>query len=770
LSSHGICPIIIDARNQCPEKLIQMTRQAKALLLGILTGLFGVVVSSLPVMHALEESTGLDLLFKLRGTRPPPEDVVVLSIDKLSAQKLGLPDDPALWPRSIHAQMVNRLAAVGASVIALDIFFREPRETGEDRLLAQAIRDAGRVVLFAYTRKEITRLFDAAGDYTGEMITQQLLPPAEELASAARAVAPFPLPVYPVRVSQYWAFTSGTGYLPSEPVVALQLHAEAVIPELQARIADLTPTPSGKPAAPGGQPEAGLLQTIQELRAAFMAHPELASALRRDFSRSLKTRPAAQQRDLLPVLLGLYAGPDSRYLNFYGPPQTIATIPYASLLAPDNSRPGERALPDLHGKAVFVGYSERLHPEQLDEFYTVYSQGNGLNLSGVEIAATAFANLLEDLPVTPLPLPALYGLLLAWGILAGVLVRLLPAVPAILAGIGLAGLYLGCCHVLFSHSALWLPLLVPLGLQLPLALFAAVVWHYLDVNRERETIRSAFGLYLPPQVVDELAGQRAAGHSSSQLMHGTCLSTDAYEYTQLSEAMPPAELGELMNAYYETLFQPVRNNHGIISDVVGDAMLAIWATLQREPAIQRQAIQAALEISSALAAPAGATVQHRLKTRIGLHSGEILLGSVGAVDHYEYRAVGDIVNTSTRIQGMNAHLGTQILLSADVLAGSDGLQTRELGSFILSGKSHPVVIHELLGTEDAPEAASRSGYLARFAEGLAAFRAGDWVTAASIFTALQAENSADGVLHFFLARCRMQPPSDWDGMIRMDLK
>jgi len=747
-----------------------MTRQAKALLLGILTGLFGVAVSSLPAMHALEESAGLDLLFRLRGPRMPPDEVVVVSIDKHSAQALGLPNEPARWPRSIHAQMVNRLAAAGASVIALDIFFREPRDPGEDRLLAQAIRDAGRVVLFAYTRKEITRLFDAAGNYTGEMISQQLLTPTEELASAARATAPFPLPVYPVRVSQYWAFTSGTGNLPSEPVAALQLHAESVLPELQARIAGLIPAPAGKQAASAGQPDAGLVHTIQALRATFTAHPELADALREAFSGSLNARPGTHQHGLLLALLGLYAGTDSRYLNFYGPPQTITTIPYASLLAPAGARPGETALPDLHGKAVFVGYSERLHPEQLDEFYTVFSQGNGLNLSGVEIAATAFANLLEDLPVTPLPLPDFYGVLLAWGILAGALVHLLSAVPAILAGVGLAILYLGGSHILFNHSALWLPLVVPLGLQLPLALFAALLWHYLDVNRERETIRSAFGLYLPPQVVDELASQRAAGQTSGQLMHGTCLSTDAYEYTRLSETTAPAELGELMNAYYETLFQPVRNHNGIISDVVGDAMLAIWATLQRQPGVQRQAIQAALEISRALDAPAGGALQHCLKTRIGLHSGEILLGSIGAVDHYEYRAVGDIVNTSSRIQGMNSHLGTRILLSTEVLAGVDGLQTRELGSFILSGKSHPVVIHELLGTADDPKAAGRSGYLSRFAEGLAAFRAGEWNTAGSLFTSLLAENNRDGVVRFYLARCQAQPPPDWNGTIHMALK
>jgi adenylate cyclase len=311
---------------------------------------------------------------------------------------------------------------------------------------------------------------------------------------------------------------------------------------------------------------------------------------------------------------------------------------------------------------------------------------------------------------------------------------------------------------------------IQLGLQLPLALFAALLWHYLDVNRERETIRSAFGLYLPPQVVDELASQRADAQAAGQLMHGTCLSTDAYDYTRLSESMSPAALGELMNAYYETLFQPVRNHNGIVSDVVGDAMLALWAAVNREPGIQHQAILAALEINSALDKAAQASLPYRLRTRIGVHSGEILLGSIGAVDHYEYRAVGDIVNTSTRIQGMNSHLGTHILLSGDVLAGVNDLQTRELGDFILSGKSQPVVIHELLGLQDAPEAASRTGYLARFAEGLAAFRAGDWHTAESIFTALQQANEQDRVLHFFLAHCRMQPPPDWDGMIRMDLK
>lgn len=745
-----------------------MTRPAKALLLGILTGLSGMLAANLPLLQTLEENTGLDLLFKLRGTRTPPDEVVVVSIDKHSARALNLPEEPSEWPRGIHARLVDELAHAGASVIALDIFFREPKDPGEDRLLAEAIRAAGRVVLFSYTSKEITRIFDASGEYAGEMISQQLVPPARELAEAATATAPFPLPVYPIRVSQYWAFTAATGdNLPTVPVVALQLHARSALPELRA-LADIRN--DAPQAGDGHAPAQGPVEELQTLRSAFRRDPALAGLVRSTLAGNASEDPGRAKR-LLAVLPGLYAGPDSRYLNFYGPPQTITTIPYAQLLLPELQVRAGHQPHDLQGKAVFVGYSERLHPEQLDEFYTVYSRENGLNLSGVEIAATAFANLLEDLPVTPFPLPAYYALLLAWGILCGVVLRLLPAVPAILAALVLAAGYLAAGHTLFSSSALWLPLVIPLGLQLPLVLFTAVLWHYLEVHRERETIRSAFGLYLPPQVVDQLAGERANGQAAGQLMHGTCLSTDAYGYTRLSETLPPEALGELMNAYYETLFQPVRRHGGIVSDVIGDAMLAIWASVNREPRIQQQAVLAALEISRILDNAGPRFAGYRLKTRIGLHSGEILLGSIGAVDHYEYRAVGDIVNTSTRIQNMNIHLGTRILLTSEVLRGVEGLRSREVGSFILSGKSRPVVIHELLGLDREPIPPGQADRLERFAAGLAAFRAGDWRVAGDMLEPLSREEDGDGVARFYLGHCRgQQPPADWDGLIRMDIK
>jgi adenylate cyclase len=592
------------------------------------------------------------------------------------------------------------------------------------------------------------------------MLTQSLVPPVARLAEAARALAPFPLPVFPIKVSQFWAFNPGTGDRPTIPVVALQLYAA----EAHARLLQAL----GGPQPAQATVRSGPVETIRWLRTRFRQEPSLTERV-----------PGAVSVDSLSVgqhqrlrsLIEMYAGPDSYYLDFYGPPQTFTTVPYAGVLDAPGTGPAAQTAPDLQGKAVFIGYSERLHPEQLDKFYTVFSQPNGLNLSGVEISATAFANLLENRHVTPLPMPAQLLLLFGWGLLAGLLLRWLPVFPAVVTGVGLGVVYLGIACVLFSDSAIWLPLIAPLLIQLPAALFSAILWHYLDVRQERESIRTAFGFYLPPAVVDRLAHDLADGRTDSQVMHGTCLSTDARQYTTLSEEMDLEALGKLMNAYYETLFKPVRKQHGIVSDVVGDSMLAIWAAGSPDPAIRRAALQAALDIDRSVNTTGPGKAPHHLPTRIGLHSGRILLGSIGAMDHFEYRAVGDIVNTCSRVQGLNKYLGTRVLLTREVLAGINDFETREIGTFVLAGKARPLVIHELLGRHQPGVAHRPSGEQAAFAAGLAAFRSGDLGRARQVFTPL-ANDSDDSVARYYLALCdhHRRPGPDWDGVIRMDTK
>jgi len=160
-------------------------------------------------------------------------------------------------------------------------------------------------------------------------------------------------------------------------------------------------------------------------------------------------------------------------------------------------------------------------------------------------------------------------------------------------------------------------------------------------------------------------------------------------------------------------------------------------------------------------------------TRVGLHSGEIFLGNIGAGDHYEYGPTGDTVNTASRMDGLNKHLGTEVLVSEESVAQVDGLVAREVGRFMLKGKAQPMVAYELLGrAEDVND--SEKKLCEEFADALAAFRSQSWDEAKEKFHRLGEMRSIDGPAHFYLALCeeyKRNPPGDnWDGVIAMEEK
>jgi adenylate cyclase len=237
--------------------------------------------------------------------------------------------------------------------------------------------------------------------------------------------------------------------------------------------------------------------------------------------------------------------------------------------------------------------------------------------------------------------------------------------------------------------------------------------------------------------------------------------------------MDPQELGRFMNRYYEMVFAPVKRHRGAVSNVIGDSMLAIWVSTNPETTQKNRACLAALEISTAIREVDGPVDGAKLPTRIGLHSGRILLGSIGAGDHYEYRPVGDIVNTTTRIEGLNKNLGTRILASDEVVGKLGDFLTREIGSFRFAGKSMPVVVHELLcRKEDADE--RLVDLRGKFAAGLESFRRRSFDAAMGIFGETDRCAGGDGPSAFYRRLCeeyRKNPPGEpWDRAIRMDRK
>ena len=715
---------------------MRLTRFTKAAILGAAIALAGAATMFLPLAQELEENVGLDWLFTWRGPQPVPADVVVVTIEKSSSDKMQVPNRPSRWSRSIHARLVERLTLAEASVIGFDIIFKEQRDREGDRAFVSAIERAGNVVLFQSLDKEILHSGDS------DISLERLVDPFPALTRAAAARAPFPLPKVPVKISQVWAFKTAAGDAPTLPIVMFQLHALRAYSELRRTLLTLRPK-LDLPDVDEIKKTSSIVAAMRRIRELFKSDPSIASEL----STVRENSTDNTNDEHLSILTRLYNSSDSLYLNYYGPPRSVITIPYDQALGV-NGEP----LPNLRGKAVFVGFAESRQPEQKDGFYTVYSLASGLDISGVEIAATAFANLLDGSVLKSLSLATQVAVVLVWGFVIGAVFRLTPAWLAVPGAVGGATLYLFIAQSQFTHSAIWLPIVVPILGQLPLGLFAAVFWRFLETQQERDHIRRAFGYYLPARVVDAIARNVGDMRVAGEVTYGVCMSTDAEQYATLAEQMHPRELGALMNDYYATLFGPVKSHGGLVSDVIGDAMLAIWTGTQPNDVLRRQACLAALEIQRDV--ETFNTARHcKLATRIGLHTGEVLLGNVGAMGRYEYRAVGDIVNTATRIQELNKHLKTRILASAESLIAIDGFVSRDLGMFLLAGKTQPTCIYELFSVPER-DRNDRLAFTTEFLEALYIFKRGQWERAKGEFMQLQRRFPGDGPTSFYLNLCQ----------------
>ena len=725
----------------------------QAVGLGLAVGALGLVLRPTGAGVHLEESLGLGWLFALRGAVEPPADVTVVSLDRLSADQLNMGKDD--WPpsRHVHAALIRRLTDLGVSVIVMDVFFRDRRTPAEDDDLAAALAESGRVVLFQH----VERLQHARDEIV------QTRSPIAQLRQAAIATAPFPLPEDSL-VTFFWSFFDTTsGKAPTLPAVALQVRA---LPHLE-RLASLL-----REAGAGDLPDlprvvhsaADLGQVVRVLRRELGGRAGVSRRVLEAIDGSAGADLPDAERRVLVSLVKLYTGDDTRYLNYYGPAGRVRTIPFHQLLA--DSRPAPR----LRGAVVFLGESswEALRaPDQTDAHRTVFS-ADGMDLSGAEIAATAYANLLTDRALRPLPYRLDLVLLFGWGLVAGLCARLLPGWQAAAAIAALGALQVGSAHYLFTRHAALAPLAVPLIVQLPVSLFMGGLLRYRAVRR---------------QVAREIDPD-----AEPDVVEGICLATDIENYTVASASMEPKRLAVLMNAYYDTLAQLIARRRGLMLGRAGDSAMCVWVGSRRHAAFARRiarvaglhevlraaerrgdrrarttACQAALEIARLTAAHAVS-----LRTRIGLHAGPFALGSIG----HEYHVVGAVPNVASRIQNLNKQLGTTILASAAVVRDLDGFCTRPLGRFSLAGIPGEMAIVEILGllaTIDRPTRLLGE----RFRDAFAAFQAGDVARAAESFGAIAADYPDDGPARYYQSLCAAQAvaqPAGYRPAVRVDTK
>lgn len=705
------------------------TRLGRALLLGLIGAAVGASLSVSSWGRDIEERVGLHWLFQLRGPISPPSEVVLVAIDKASSDALGVPFDTTRWPRDLHTRLVAGLTRAGARSITFDLHFRLPRDD-EDPAFAAALQRAGNVALLEFLEKDQPAAV-ADAERLVPIILQRRLPPAPRIAAVAAGTGPFTLPKVPDRVSRFWVFDENAGGVASLPLVALLLHVTSDAPGIGPVARRALPSP--------------MTDLTRDDLSDWLSGLDIRDVSSRSPSPSQNGRAApleALKRALTP--------PSSRYLNFFGPARTIPTVTYADALRRLASSEGRAT---FAGKAVFVGVSSPVQWQLLDEFRTVYSDPvTGMDLSGSEILATAFANLRLGNTLQPLDGWQRVGVVMVWGLLVGSLVLMLrPWLAGTLLLILSLG-YLWFALWLFSAHFYWLPVFIPLVIVGPLLLVASLWWQHREARADLSRIEAVFGQYLPQSTVRQLVRERHHPDVDRQTVFGVCLLTDAEGYTQVAERMASSDLVDLVNDYLAVIIQQIRRHGGEISDIKGDSVMAFWASRQDDHAIREAACLALIDIQEAIA-QWNTENDHgvRLPTRCGLHCGSMTLASVGAADHYERRAVGDIVNTASRLEQLGKELGTRMLVSAQTVAGLDDFVTRPIDRFVLKGRSEPIDVYELLGQG----AAARRQYtdvLSVFEAGRLAFERHQWRAAQDAFEQVLTARPQDRVANWFRDR------------------
>jgi len=301
--------------------------------------------------------------------------------------------------------------------------------------------------------------------------------------------------------------------------------------------------------------------------------------------------------------------------------------------------------------------------------------------------------------------------------------------------------------------------------------------------RHKEKMRVTFGRYVDPRVVEGLIDRQSLTAPDGQRRVMTVLFCDMQGFTTLSEGMTPQGLVKVMNHYLSAMSGPIRSHRGIIDKYIGDAIMAYWGPPFTENGEQaRLACLAAIEMAERGAALRTElpellgvrTVSSDCDVRIGVATGEVLVGSIGSEFMMSYTVMGDAVNLASRLEGANKIYGSHSLVSEPTVAtAGDAIEFREIDRLVVVGQTHPEAVFEIMGRkgELTPE---RLSLQKRYSEGLAAYRARRWDDARHAFGAALAVAPGDRPSMALISRIDSfqanPPPGDWNGAWHLDHK
>ncbi len=402
----------------------------------------------------------------------------------------------------------------------------------------------------------------------------------------------------------------------------------------------------------------------------------------------------------------------------------------------------------------------------------------GINYPGVEIHANVIDNILNrhfllrgaNQVAVDLVLVLLFGVPLGmWLALAqprSMLYGLLLLVP-----FGFGSWYA------FLHGW-WLNFIVPSGTLVANVGFVAV-YRALVEEKEKRRVRGAFQQYLSPEVIRRLLENPDLVKPRKTEI--TVMFTDVRGFTTISEKLDAQELASLLNEYLTEMTKIVFRHNGTLDKYIGDAVMAFWGAPFEEPGHATKGCHAALEMIARLKEMQNtwrAEGRPVLDIGVGLSTGVASVGNMGSALRYGYTALGDTVNLSARLEGLNKEYGSHILLSETAYAEVEDplLVFRELDLIRVKGKLQPITLYELMGSRGTPEgdAPGLEEHLELFALGRACYRERRWQDAQSVFEQILERWPEDGPARMYVNRCREYcaagPEQDWDGVYVMTHK
>ncbi|MGF6307919.1 class 3 adenylate cyclase [Bradyrhizobium sp. i1.8.4] len=305
----------------------------------------------------------------------------------------------------------------------------------------------------------------------------------------------------------------------------------------------------------------------------------------------------------------------------------------------------------------------------------------------------------------------------------------------------------------------------------------------IETLRHNQRIRETFGRYINPRIAEGLLEQPAIAATEGQRRIMTVMFCDMKGFTRLSEGVTPRGLVKIMNLYLSTMSAPVQAHRGIIDKYIGDAIMAYWgAPFVEETEQTHLAALAAIdmvgqvsqlrkdlpELLGVRAIPTDCDI------RIGIATGEVLVGSIGSEFMMSYTVLGDTVNLASRLEGANKFYGSRSLISeATASACAATIELREIDRLVVVGQTQPVAVFEIIGKKDELTPA-QTELRQRYADGLAAYRDRRWGDAEQAFAAALVAVPADGPSIAMKARVesfrRNSPAADWDGAWHLEHK